>query len=115
MSNEHPHILVVQAQLDAYNAQDLERFCSCYHPRVVIKKVHSPEPIMIGIEEVRNQYKDLFEQHPQQWCQLIHRTMVNGMVVDEELITGRAAHVEGFKAVAIYSFRDGLISEVWFV
>lgn len=47
-------------QLDAYNAGDLEAFCACYHPEVLV--FHDRVEAVTGLEAFRDRYRDLFER-----------------------------------------------------
>ena len=47
-------------QLDAYNAGDLEAFCACYHPEVLV--LHDRVEAVTGLEAFRDRYRDLFER-----------------------------------------------------
>ena len=46
-------------QLAAYNASDLNAFCACYHPEVVV--LDAEEQIAQGIADFRERYRGLFE------------------------------------------------------
>lgn len=46
-------------QLAAYNASDLDAFCACYHPEVVV--LDAEEQIAQGIANLRERYRGLFE------------------------------------------------------
>lgn len=51
---------LAQAQLDAYNAADLDAFCACYHPAV--RMFEGEEPGAEGIEDFRERYAAMFER-----------------------------------------------------
>ena len=93
---------IVQAQLEAYNRCDLETFCECYHPEVVVKLLMEDRILIQGINEFTLSYEKLFKLHPGQVCHLQSRI-------------GRVTHPEGLRAVAIYGFRENLIDRVWFI
>jgi len=104
---------VVQAQLDAYNAQDLQRFCACYAPDAVLADLHGPAA-QSGIAGVRERYAKLFTEHPENHAELLSRVCVGQVVVDEERIS-RGNDAAPFRALAIYTVRNGLIARVDFV
>ncbi len=108
------HIDLVQTQLEAYNEADLLKFCSCYHPEVIVTKLPEDSPVIQGMSELLQTYEQLFRANPNQSCHLESRIVSGEFIVDEEIIYGRKSHPEGFKARAIYGFRDGLIDRVWF-
>ena len=105
---------LVQKQLEAYNAFDLEKFCACYHQEIIAKKLPEAKILIQGMESFKSTYQKLFLTHPQQNCVLKSRILINDVVIDEEFISGRSNKPEGLHAVAIYGFRDGLIDRVWF-
>ena len=52
-------VAVVAAQVDAYNARDLDRFLECYSPDAVIED-GSGQVLMRGREAMRGVYGQLF-------------------------------------------------------
>lgn len=62
----------VQAQLDAFNARDLDRFLACYHPDVVVED-GAGEVLMRGHEGMRGMYAPLFAHSPSLHCEVVHR------------------------------------------
>ena len=46
-------------QLDAYNRADLDAFCACYHPEVVVLDADGTVNVN-GIEDFRSRYADKF-------------------------------------------------------
>ncbi len=90
-------VAVVAAQVDAYNARDLDRFLKCYSPDAVIED-GSGQVLMRGV------YGQLFAQSPELHCEIRQRIRVGPYVVDEEAITG--FHLAGFPtevhAAAVY-------------
>jgi uncharacterized protein (TIGR02246 family) len=105
-------IEVVQRQLDAYNAQDLEAFIACFAPDCVIADLHGAVTQQ-GIDAIRARYAKLFAEFPDNHARLVNRIAVGNVVVDHEDIT-RAAGAR-FQAAAIYTVRDGRIARVDFV
>lgn len=112
---EAERVAIVQRQLDAYNRQDLDAFCACFHAEVEVRSLTSTKTSFNGIETFHQNYQTLFATFPQQFCQLKSRIVRDDAVIDEEIVMGRASHPEGKHVVAIYAFRDGLIDRVWFV
>ena len=105
--------VVVQAQLDAYNAQDLEAFCACFSADAVLAELNG---VMThsGRSAVRGRYAELFAQYPRNRAELVNRIAVGDVVVDEERIE-RAPGETPFRAIAIYTVKSGLIARVDFV
>ncbi len=104
---------VVQAQLDAYNARDLERFVACYHQDVMLLDFPSMRPILQGKEALSAHYRDKRFNLAALHAELVSRTVHGKVVIDRERVTG--VRPEPVDAVAIYHVEDGLIRTVWFV
>lgn len=105
---------LAQKQLDAYNQQDLEAFCSCYHPQVIVTNLLSGSIRCQGKADFTKIYRALFESSPKLHCELKSRIVLEATVMDEEYVTGSSRSPQGIHTVAIYGFRDGLIDRVWF-
>lgn len=102
---------VVQRQLDAYNAHDLEAFVATYGDDVEVYRAPSTAPALAGKDALRAFYRDARFNLPALHAEILHRSVVGHQVVDHERITGlREAPVE---AVAVYLVRDGRIRKVW--
>ena len=104
----------VQAQLDAYNARDVEAFLRPYHPEVELARLPGGEVFARGHEQMRAVYADLFARAPELHCRLVTRICHDRFVVDHEDVTGHPA-APRVGAVAIYEVRDGLIRRAWFL
>ncbi|MGE5674164.1 MAG: nuclear transport factor 2 family protein [Mycobacterium leprae] len=102
----------VPAQLEAYNARDLERFIACYSPDVIIED-GAGNRLMQGHDEMRARYGPMFAQYPELHCRLASRIRIGEYVVDEERITGRRPEEE--HAVAIYRVSGEKIVHVRFL
>jgi uncharacterized protein (TIGR02246 family) len=101
---------VVAAQVDAYNARDLERFLECYAPDAVLEDADG-HVFLRGREAMRPVYRQLFEQSPELHCKIQQRICVGCYVIDEEAITG--FHLAGFPtelhAACVYRVEGGYI------
>lgn len=113
MSSKTPEELV-QSQLDAYNARDIEAFLLPFHADVQILEHPSGELIMRGHDEMRKHYGLLFATNPDMHCQIVNRTIFGNFVIDLEHLTGRVGRSD-FQALAIYQVEGDLIKRVWFV
>lgn len=108
-------VALAQGQLDAYNKRDLETFCKFFHPEVQVFRVGQvPEKMYEGMETFRENYRKRFDSNPDLLCELKSRVVLNNSVLDEEWVTGVVGQGQPSHVVAIYHFRDGLISAVWF-
>lgn len=103
---------IAQGQLDAYNAQDLDRYMTFFTSDCVIADlngaVSSPDAAAI-----RARYEKAFATFPQNKAELLNRVVVGNTVVDHERVV-RAPGGETFDIIAIYTLRDGKIARVDF-
>ncbi len=106
-------IAITQAQLDAYNAQDLDLYCSFFTDDVIVADVGGAVTSN-GIEAYRARYAKAFADFPQNKAELLARMPINGTVIDHERVSrGPAGPV--FEVAAIYTFRGDKIARVDFV
>jgi hypothetical protein len=105
---------VVQRQVEAYNARDIEAFLSFYADDVVIRRLPSGEIAWDGKEAMRARYATRFSENPDLFCTITKRIVHGDWVVDHELVTGDKDRPR-VRAVATYEVRDGLIRNVWFL
>jgi uncharacterized protein (TIGR02246 family) len=104
---------VVDAQIEAYRARDLERFLSYYADDVSV--VMFDGTAMFGSKEaMREGYGRLFGDSPDLDVAIACRMTAGAFVVDEEHISG--FHFGGMPtemaAVAIYHVADGKIAKL---
>jgi hypothetical protein len=103
---------VVQRQLEAYNARDIDAFTACFSEDVCIRELHDQTLIGDGLGALRELYIDLFQTCPELHAELLNRIERDAIVIDHERVTGLRPEVE--LAIAIYEVHDGLIQKVWF-
>lgn len=105
---------VVQAQLEAYNAHDIDAFAACYADEVTIYNLSANKAPRKGIPALREDYAFL-TRVPKEFRAEIVKRMVNGpIVVDHERIVGLPEGKRAPDAIAVYEVRDGKILNVWF-
>jgi hypothetical protein len=104
----------VEAQLEAYNAHDVDAFMRCYAPDCVIEDGAGAR-LLTGHAEMRARYESLFANSPDLHCEIVTRIRIGDYVIDEERITGRVPDLR--RAVVIYHVDEssGLISHVRFL
>jgi uncharacterized protein (TIGR02246 family) len=74
---------VVQRQVEAYNAHDLDGFCACYSQDVVVLDADGNE-MLRGMEPFREQYRQLFEGDAV--AEIVARVSAGRWVVDHEMV-----------------------------
>lgn len=103
---------VVQRQLNAYNARDLEAFLATYGEDIEGFE-HPSNPMFKGLAAMRESYGRMFRETPALHCRIVGRLVLGERVIDHERVTGFGDRV--VEAAAIYEVRGGLIRKVWFV
>lgn len=104
---------VVQAQLEAYNARDIDPFIATYADDV--KLFELPEKLLSeGTAPLRERYGKLFKDE-RLHAKIVNRIVMGNTVVNHERV--RLTLPQGpatLEAIAIYEVRDGKITAVWF-
>lgn len=103
---------VVQAQVEAYNAQNLDAFCALFAEDCIIADLNGPVTQQ-GRAQIRERYAAMFAQYPENKAHIVNRIVIGNVVIDHEDIT-RSPELR-LNAVAIYTVRDNLIQRVDFV
>ena len=103
---------VVQRQVEAYNAQDLDAFCACFAEDCVIADLNGAVTQQ-GKSAIRARYEQMFAQFPENRARIVNRMAVGDVVIDHEDIT-RSPDLR-INAVAIYTVKNGLIARCDFV
>src|SRR3954447_18916118 len=89
----------VDAQLEAHNARDVERFLACYSADVVVQD-GAGTTLMQGREAMRAEYEPFFAEYPDLRGEIVHRINAGDYVIDDERIHGW--QTGPVRAVAIY-------------
>ncbi|NRA93801.1 MAG: nuclear transport factor 2 family protein [Psychroserpens sp.] len=102
---------IVQRNLDAYNARDIDAFMADYADDV--KLYAYPNTLRTeGKEAMRKSYKEWFDRTPDLNAFIKNRIVYGNKVIDEEQVT---ANGQIFNAVAIYEVENGKIVKVTFM
>ena len=104
---------VVQAQLEAYNAHDLDAFAATYADGVELMEL--PNDVFVrGIAQLRERYAKPFAD-PTLHAEVVNRMVVGNTVVDHERVRRTFPDGPGtMEAIAIYVVENGKITRVWF-
>ena len=96
---------VVQRQLDAYNARDLERFLVNFSDGITVFRLPSTEPSLVGKAAFAQFYATQRFNLPGLRAELVNRIVLGAKVIDHERIFGvRDAPIE--MAVAYHVVGD---------
>ena len=100
---------VVERQLQAFQAGDLNAFVAMYAPDAVVSNFPDT-PVMTGHDEMRAGYASSFADR--QFTLTLGERIANGQfVIDEEVIAVGAAEV--MRAVVIYQVEGCTIARSW--
>ena len=103
---------IVQCQLDAYNAHDLDRFADCFSENVRIFRMPAEAPGTVGKAALRAFYAEHRFSIPGLRAELLNRIALGDKVADHERIHGLGEQPS--EVIAVYQITDGLIANVWF-
>lgn len=108
-----PPLAVVQAQLDAYNAKDIDALLATYAPDAEQYVLHG-ERLAQGHAQMRERFLARFAE-PDLHARLLYRTVVGAMVVDCELITRNFPEGLGtVEMLCVYEVVNGRIQRASF-
>lgn len=115
MSTDETPAELVQRQLDAYNAQDIDAFLATYHPDVEIFN-HPGQPTLRGHAGLRDHYVKMWSDRPNNYAALHQRIELGRRIIDHEIVY-RDGQEQGppFVAIAVFEVEDGLIRRVDFL
>ena len=102
---------VVQEQLDAYNARDIDAFMDTYSDHISLNNFPN-QVTSKGKTDMRVRYDSFFESTPNLHCKIKNRMVIGNKVIDEEQVTVNDSVVH---AVAIYEVENGKIAKVTFL
>jgi hypothetical protein len=102
---------IVQQQLDAYNARDIDAFMDTYAENIQLFNFPN-QLIAQGKGPMEAQYKGFFDSTPDLHCEIKNRIVIGNKVIDEEYVTVNGSKIS---AVAIYEVENGKIVKVTFL
>jgi hypothetical protein len=103
---------VVDLQLQAYNAHDIEGYCALFAETAVLADLETGSATAIGLPAIRAIYTQRFAI-PNLRCTVHARMELGDFAIDRETVTGLPGGP--VEIIAIYEVRDGLIRSVKFV
>ena len=105
---------IVQAQLEAYNAHDIDAFVATYADDAQIFE-HPAKLLAAGPAQLRERYTARFKE-PNLRAVVAKRIVMGNMVIDHARVTRTFPEGPGMlEAVAIYEVQSGKIAKVWLV
>ena len=104
---------VVQRQVEAYNAHNLDAFAATYADTIQMVRLPATEPAIKNKAELREFYGANRFMAPNLHAEVLNRMELGNKVIDHERITGLAN--SPFECVVIYEVENDLIQRVWSV
>ena len=102
---------LVEQQLAAYNARDLERFLAVFSEDIEVTRLPGTTPTLAGKAAFGAFYAQNRFNLPNLNAQVVSRMVLGNKVVDHERITGVGP--EPIEIIVIYAIEDGLIRRMW--
>lgn len=103
---------LVQQQLIAYNARNIDAFLEPYSDDVELYMFPN-QLIGKGKDYMRKDYSVMFKDTPNLHCDIKNRTILGNTVIDHEIVSGFGpSHLE---AIAIYEIKNDKIAKVYFI
>ena len=103
---------VVQRQLDAYNARDLEALLAMYAEDAELFE-HPSKLVARGTAELRERFSARFKEDNLH-AALLSRTVMENIVVDHEEVTRTFPEGTGkIQLIMIYEVQNGRIARAW--
>ncbi|QUY50421.1 nuclear transport factor 2 family protein [Serratia plymuthica] len=104
---------VVQQQLDAYNARDIDAFMA-YWAEDAQYYEHPDTLLASGKAEIRERHIARFRE-PSLYGERVKRMVLGSMVIDQEVVTRNFPQGRGkMDVIAIYEVEQGKILKAWF-
>ena len=105
---------IVQRQLDAYNARDIDGFMAVWAADA--QYFERPAKLLAsGAAEIQARHIARFKE-PNLFGRLIKRMVVGNKVVDQEVVTRTFPKGTGrVDVIAIYEVKDDKIANAWFI
>ena len=106
-----PAETLVQRQLEAYNARDLEAFLANFSDDIEVFRPPQAEPAIAGRKAFAAFYASERFNRPGLHAEVLNRMIMGRIVIDHERISG--VRDEPFEMAVVFEVADGLIRRMW--
>lgn len=106
-------VALIERQLVAYNARDLDGFIACYSPDIKVLRMPTQEAAITGREALSEFYRTQRFNLDGLHADIVNRISMGNKVIDHEMVSGLTPD-KAVELVAVYEVYDGLIKTVWF-
>jgi hypothetical protein len=104
---------IVNRQLIAYNAHDIDDYCALFAEDATVSMLATGETICDGLGGIRDFYAKRFTDNPRLHC-MVHQHMDGAdFAIDRETVSGLPSG--DLHIIAIYEVREGLIHSLKFI
>ncbi|MEL6724136.1 MAG: nuclear transport factor 2 family protein [Pseudomonadota bacterium] len=103
---------IADAQLIAYNAQDMDAYLALFHDDAVLVNLPAQDVIAEGLAAIRDMYEVRFST-PGLYCEVTHRAELGPVAIDHETV-----YTDGnppLNVLAMYEVVDHKIKRIFFV
>jgi hypothetical protein len=97
---------VVQQNLEAYNARDIDKFMSSFSEDIEMYNFTDGKMTAKGLGEVRKIYQELFDLSPQLHSTIVKRIVFDNKIIDHEWIEGRRGSKTPVEIVLVYEVKN---------
>ena len=107
---------IVQANIDAYNAHDLDAYIATFTPSATFGQLGG-RILLDSRDAMAGFYKQFFEARPTVHCKIKQRSVLGPFVIDLQEIADEAISAQeqpAMQAMIISEIREGRISKVWY-
>jgi hypothetical protein len=104
---------LIQKQVDAYNAHNLEAFVACYGPDIEFRTLDGNVNPEKGTVALRKGYADLFKRYPELRVKVLKRIRQGAYVIDQQQAEGMGPNP--IIVTAIYQTDQDKIIRVWYL
>jgi hypothetical protein len=104
---------LVQKQVNAYNAHDLDAMVACYDPAIEFWTMDGKVRGEKGVAALRAGYAGLFKTFPKVNVKVLNRILQGTFVIDQQQADGMGQGP--LTVTAIYEISKGKIVRVWFI
>jgi hypothetical protein len=114
MTHSNTPEAVVQRQLDAYNARDIDALMATYAEDIELFE-HPAKLLAKGAAQVRER-QGIRLAEPNLHAKLIQRMVMGNIVIDQEVVTRTFAEGTGrIELIATYQVLEARIAKAWFI
>lgn len=104
---------LIQKQVDAYNAHDLDAFVACYGKDIEFRTLDGNVNPEKGTGALRKGYADLFKRYPELRVKVLKRIRQGAYVIDQQQAEGMGPNP--ITVTAIYQTDQDKIIRVWYL